>query len=570
MSSAHRPPRSGAQGTPPPVSKAPQPFRGAVLNGKYTLIDKLGAGGMGDIWEARRDLEARVAVKFQRLPSGCTPGDLILLARLFKAEVAHLLALQGTGEPTGVVTLLDHDVWQPPGGGPGLPYFVMPILEGRPFDEALALRELPAKLGCFLEVCDAVARVHARRRLHLDLKPDNIVVIEKAGRLHPVLVDFGLAIPFQPGVPLPLECVGRGTRRFMAPEQWSLGAGTIGYATDVWALGVTLFALLTGRHPCRLETKRTEAAMRRAILAGPKITLVELCPDLPRARELSDLLGRALDTHPDRRLLSAAHFADALRVLLSAPEPGHEPPQDPLPSCPPQPPGPLPNPGQRAARLQGMAAMAGGLGTSSETDRAGGSAAPPPPLPPAPAPTPPIGVPLVRTIVELDLKGYSDLARDLEQNLGVLVVARLNEQIQGFVEAGLSALDRPPHCAVLGTAGDNAFVVFERPEQAHRFARAFYAAVKAHNDSKTVESARRWFRLGAATGEICYTLRDGRSSAAGMAISDAVRLEAAAQPGELLVDARTYAALPASMQAEYQDEETVPGKRKERFQARRV
>lgn len=174
-----------------------------------------------------------------------------------------------------------------------------------------------------------------------------------------------------------------------------------------------------------------------------------------------------------------------------------------------------------------------------------------------------------RTIVELDLKGYSDLARELEENLSVEVVALLNEHIQGFVDAGLKAVKIPRGRAVLGTAGDNAFVVFGRAEQAHRFARAVYEAAQVHNASKTVASARRWFRIGAATGEIDFRKQRGKPIVAGITIANAVRLEAAAKPGEFLVDVATFEALPASLQREYGPEETVQGKRNEQFQARR-
>ena len=134
--------------------------------------------------------------------------------------------------------------------------------------------------------------------------------------------------------------------------------------------------------------------------------------------------------------------------------------------------------------------------------------------------------PMTKTIVELDLKDYSDLARILQENLSVEIVALLNEQIQGFVDAGLKAVKIPRRRAVLGTAGDNAFVVFDRAEQAHRFARAVHEAARAHNTSKTVPSARRWFRIGAATGEICFHKKRGKRTVAGITIANAVRLEA--------------------------------------------
>jgi serine/threonine protein kinase len=272
---------------------------------------------MGELWEARRRNTAKVAVKFLRADHVRGAEDRAALVRLFTEEVAHLIALQGSGEPTGIVTLLDHGEWRRPAGGPGLPYFVMPLLQGRPLDEALALRDLPVKLECFARVCDAVARVHARRRLHLDLKPDNLFVTEKDGQLYPTVVDFGLAAPFRPGVPLPGVCIGRGTPRYMAPEQFSPKHGEMGPATDLYALGVILFTLLTLRHPCGLETKRTDAAVRRAVLAGPKHSLLDLRPDLPQSRELSAILDRALRVGSKPPFREPGQMAEALRKLLA-------------------------------------------------------------------------------------------------------------------------------------------------------------------------------------------------------------------------------------------------------------
>lgn len=176
---------------------------------------------------------------------------------------------------------------------------------------------------------------------------------------------------------------------------------------------------------------------------------------------------------------------------------------------------------------------------------------------------------MTRTIVELDLIGYSDLARHLEENLSVKELALLDKQIQGFVDAGLKAVNLPRVAAVLSTAGDNAYVIFDQAGQAHRFALAVHEAAGKHNASKTVESARRWFRIGAATGEISIRNKRGKPTVAGITIANAVRLEAAAKPGEFLVDTATFQALPPSLRRKYGPEETVQGKRKEQFQAHR-
>ena len=108
--------------------------------------------------------------------------------------------------------------------------------------------------------------------------------------------------------------------------------------------------------------------------------------------------------------------------------------------------------------------------------------------------------------------GYSDLARIIEENVGVEVVFRLNQQIQQFVEAGLAAVGMQREKAVLATAGDNAIVAFEKGGDAHLFATAVHQAAEAHNAKVSVASAKRWFRIGIATGELGE--RPGRAAAA--------------------------------------------------------
>jgi len=179
------------------------------------------------------------------------------------------------------------------------------------------------------------------------------------------------------------------------------------------------------------------------------------------------------------------------------------------------------------------------------------------------------GKPLVKTVVELDLKGYSDIARELEEHFSAEIVAKFNDQIQSFVDMGLRAVSIPREQAVMATTGDGAILVFDRAEYAHRFAEAMHAATKEHNVTKTVALAQRWFRIGAATGDITMETSGGEKKIAGTTIANAVRLEAAAHIGELLIDVATFEALPPVLQVKYGGEEEVTGKRHEKFRVRR-
>ena len=175
-----------------------------------------------------------------------------------------------------------------------------------------------------------------------------------------------------------------------------------------------------------------------------------------------------------------------------------------------------------------------------------------------------------KTILELDLVGYSDVARMLEQSLGPESVFALNQSMQGFITLSLAAVDLDWSNTVLTLTGDGAILAFDHAEQAHRFAEAVHFAAKEHNTTKTELSAKRVFRTGAATGEIyLQSIASGGFNFSGITVADAVRLEAQAKPGELLIDNATFFLLPDSLKHRYHSEEEVRGKRNEVYKAHR-
>jgi class 3 adenylate cyclase len=175
----------------------------------------------------------------------------------------------------------------------------------------------------------------------------------------------------------------------------------------------------------------------------------------------------------------------------------------------------------------------------------------------------------VRTVLELDLASYSDIARLLEENLDVHAVKILEDQVQSFIDVGLAQVALKREDVVIGSAGDNAILVFDDPAQMHRFAQAVQQAVLLHNGEKTVDSAKRSFRMGAATGRVLLLQEERRRRIVGGTVGRAVRLESAAEVGQILVDVATYDALPDTLKGLYGDEEVIAGKREEWFAARR-
>lgn len=172
-----------------------------------------------------------------------------------------------------------------------------------------------------------------------------------------------------------------------------------------------------------------------------------------------------------------------------------------------------------------------------------------------------------KTVVELDLVGFSTIGDNLEQGLDVHSLVQLNQQIQSFVDVGLEFVGGSRQRNVMATTGDGAILVFDSAKDAHCFAQAVHAATFEHNRARSQPLAKRVFRIGIASGEIVMVEKPGGFDIAGSTIARAVRLEAKAQPGGVLVDEGTFQSLDADQKRQYGAKETIAGKRDEKFEA---
>ncbi len=172
------------------------------------------------------------------------------------------------------------------------------------------------------------------------------------------------------------------------------------------------------------------------------------------------------------------------------------------------------------------------------------------------------------TAVLVDLVGYSDMSRLLEDSLGVQATLSLNQQVQRLIgdalaEAGGTAADN-----IVMTTGDGALLTFTHPDTALHFTERLHRCAARHNAGVTEPRARRIFRVGISTGEIAVDPDTG--SPAGMAISRAARLEAKADPGGVLIDSESWNAATDERKAAYHGPEEISGKRDEHFGAYRA
>ena len=305
----------------PPGGAAGEPG-GRALIGPYRLLERLGEGGMGEVWLATRDepgLERPVALK--RLRAGLSSEEH---RRRFAVERAAL----GRLSHRGIALLLD-------GGfdAEGLPYLVLEYVRGLPITEACDARRLPVaeRLELFGEVCDAVRYAHAQLIVHRDLKPSNILV---TGESEIRLLDFGIAKLLDPDSELGATrtALRLATPEYASPEQ--LEGAAVSTATDVYALGVLLCELIAGRRPFadREGSARELDEATRALEPPRPSELVARDPQAARAAaargtsaeslaaalrgDLDTIVLKALHKEPGRRYGSVEQLADDIRRYL--------------------------------------------------------------------------------------------------------------------------------------------------------------------------------------------------------------------------------------------------------------
>jgi len=287
--------------------------------GAWRLVSQLGAGGMGEVWNAERadgTFEQRVALKL--LKRGLETDALLrrfalerrILGRLTHPGIARLLDAGSTAD--------------------GRPYFVMEWVDGQPIsawarDRALTLEQL---LRAVLEVCSAVEFAHRNLIVHRDLKPSNILVDED-GVVK--LLDFGIAklLASDDGAAQATELDSRAlTPAYSAPEQ--IRGEVVTTATDVYAIGVVLYELLTGKLPHRRsstsvlalveelehETVERPSAALRTTAASADSDLRPRLHARQLAGDLDTIVLKALAREPERRYPTAAALQDDLHRYL--------------------------------------------------------------------------------------------------------------------------------------------------------------------------------------------------------------------------------------------------------------
>ncbi len=271
--------------------------------GHYKILDRIGTGGIGDVYRARDTRLGRtVAIKMLRPDIA---GDPVQRERFLQdaraaAKLSHpnIAALDEIGEEQGQ------------------PYLVFEFATGETLKALVAGRPLNPRraIEYAIQIADALADIHAQGLVHQDLKPDNIIITSKGAAK---LLDVGLAAWTAGGAAREQAAraaqtldpaAAAGTAAYMSPEQ-ALG-GAFDHRTDVFSLGVVLFEMLTGKQPFAVETPATiTLQIMRSTVPGPS------AGDRTLPREIDPIVAKMLAKSLDARYASAATVAAELRSV---------------------------------------------------------------------------------------------------------------------------------------------------------------------------------------------------------------------------------------------------------------
>jgi tRNA A-37 threonylcarbamoyl transferase component Bud32 len=308
---------SGAEGGGPDHGKTTDPLVGRVVLGRYRLGRRLGAGGMGSVYEAEQLAVGRtVAVKVLRTD---LVRDRVIRDRFRReAEITARLRHPHT------VSLIDYGE-----SDDGLVVIVMELLVGRPLDALLRERgglTLDETFAVGEQIAGSLVEAHAAGLVHRDLKPANVFVAEVSGAPFCKVLDFGIARILDEDATR-LTATGQifGTPRYMSPEQ-AASTGDVDARSDLYSLGLILYECATGDSPFRATTALQYLAAHTTQVPTP---LGEVRPDAPPA--FAQLVLALLQKAPEDRPADAESVRRALAALRARTPSVAAPPSEPAP-----------------------------------------------------------------------------------------------------------------------------------------------------------------------------------------------------------------------------------------------
>ncbi len=295
------------------VTVGDDPLLGMVVEGRYKIQSVIGQGSAGTVYKAVQELIGReVAIKV--LHDYLVSDDEFIKRFRQEAKASSRLS------HPNIITIYDFGLI-PEGQRP---YIAMDLLIGTPMSDLLSqIERLPLEeaIPVFSQVCSALGEAHRQGVVHRDVKPENIVLVERSGqKFFPIVVDFGIARLMEESDAAKITRTGTvcGSPTYMSPEQCT--SSKVDHRSDIYSLGVVIYECLTGEVPFHSDELVRVMAMH---LSDPPTPLNQVKPGLVFPEMLEEVVYKSLAKNPDQRYQSMEDFANALEESLKQkpPEP---------------------------------------------------------------------------------------------------------------------------------------------------------------------------------------------------------------------------------------------------------
>jgi eukaryotic-like serine/threonine-protein kinase len=276
------------------------PLIGQVVDGRWRILDRLGAGGMGVVYKAERiKIFKMVALKFLEERFADSPEAILR----FERETRAISRLQHRH----VVSILDFGVHE------RRPYIVMEYLSGQPLNKLVGrpTMTLPRAVNIVCQILEALRHAHKAGVVHRDLKPENVMLVEMTGTEDYVkILDFGLArIISLDEISISHPERVAGTPGYMSPEQ--IKNDKVDHRADLYAAGIMLYALCVGDKPFKAAD---DLDVLRQHLNLPPVPPRKAAPERNISAPLERVILRAIEKNRDQRFFSAEEMWKALRA----------------------------------------------------------------------------------------------------------------------------------------------------------------------------------------------------------------------------------------------------------------
>lgn len=310
------------------VTVGEDPLLGLVVEGRYRIESVIGQGSAGTVYKAIQELIGReVAIKVLH--------DYLVSDEEFIKRFRQEAKASSRLSHPNIITIYDFGVLPKT----GRPYIAMDLLRGTPLSEMIADRGfLPMAEGIpiLAQVCAALGEAHRQGVVHRDVKPENMVLVERSGqKMFPIVVDFGIARLVQEESDVAkITRTGTvcGSPTYMSPEQCT--SSKVDHRSDIYSVGIVIYETLTGTVPFMSDELAKVMAMHLTDQPPP---INKVRPDLQFPEMLERVVARCLSKNPDDRYQDMDDLASAITEAAKQPAPNNLAVSQPLPVLQPGP-----------------------------------------------------------------------------------------------------------------------------------------------------------------------------------------------------------------------------------------